>query len=63
VSGYVLDYSGGIHPFGAAPPLNSGPTWPGWDVAVTCALGPGSPAGSSGRKVDAYGQVHPFGAA
>ena len=38
-SGYVLDHSGGIHPFGGAPGVTGGPYWPGQDVATGLVLG------------------------
>jgi hypothetical protein len=58
VSGYVLDGSGGIHPFGGAPPFLTATYWPGMDIARGIAL---RPDGSSGWVVDGWGGVHSVG--
>ena len=61
--GFVLDLSGGLHPFS----VNGGPTpvapagapyWPGLDVARGVAL---TPDGTGGYMVDVAGGVHAFG--
>jgi hypothetical protein len=58
VSGYVLDESGALHPFGGAPRLNTGLSW-NWDIARAVAL----LSDTSGYVLDGWGGVHPFGGA
>jgi hypothetical protein len=57
--GYVLDGFGGIHPFGAAPPLSGLPYFR-FDIARDLVLLPG---GTSGYELDGWGGIHPFGGA
>ncbi|HEY0408682.1 MAG TPA: hypothetical protein VGE42_00285, partial [Candidatus Dormibacteraeota bacterium] len=58
--GYVLDGWGGVHPFGAAPPLATTTYWRGWDIARGLAVLPG---GGGGYVVDGWGGFHPIGTA
>src|SRR5438270_99312 len=58
VRGYVLDGSGGVHPFGGAPPLLVTAYWPGLDVARGIAL---RPDGRSAWIVDRWNGVHSVG--
>ncbi len=59
--GYVVDATGGIHPFGGAPAVTpGGPSWPGQDVARGIAL---APDGDGGWVLDKFGGLHPFGTA
>jgi hypothetical protein len=59
-AGYVVDGSGGLHPYGSAPPA-SGATgwWPGQDLVRGIALA----SSSSGYVLDHWGGLHPFGGA
>ncbi|MDQ6938090.1 MAG: S8 family serine peptidase [Actinomycetota bacterium] len=66
-AGYVLDGWGGLHPFasiGRVMPaaLDSGFYHPGWDIARSALLAPGSST-TAGYVVDGYGGFHPFGSA
>lgn len=63
VSGYELDGYGGLHNFGAAPPLLTPVYW-GWDIARGLAIHmatTGQPDG--GYVLDGWGGIHNFGAA
>ncbi len=67
-SGYVLDLSGGVHPFhpttdGSTMPatLTGIPYWSGKDLARTIWFLPGST--TAGYLLDAWGGQHPFGGA
>lgn len=60
--GYVLDGFGGLHSIAlaggaAAPTVNRGPYWSGWDIARAAARRPNH---KSGYVLDAWGGVHPF---
>jgi uncharacterized protein YvpB len=69
--GWTLDGFGGVHSWGAAPPI-SAPTysadprarapayWPGWDIARALVVLPDK---VSGYELDGYGGLHNFGAA
>jgi hypothetical protein len=60
----VLDGYGGLHPFNGAGPLSSNVSWPGWDIARSVWLLPGStPAVPGGYVLDGYGGPHPFNGA
>ena len=56
--GYVLDASGGIHPFGGAPILNTTAYWQNWSITRGIVL---RADGAGGYVLDGYGGVHPFG--
>ncbi|HEY2702523.1 MAG TPA: Ig-like domain-containing protein [Candidatus Dormibacteraeota bacterium] len=56
--GYVLDGSGGVHPFGGAPALVASAYWPGWTIARGIEL---RPDGAGGYVLDGFGGLHPFG--
>ena len=58
--GYVLDGWGGVHAFGAAPPVTDEGYWYNWDIARAIALNPDGPGG---YVLDGWGGVHPFGGA
>ena len=60
--GYELDGFGGLHPFtvaggNAAPAVNRGPYWPGWDIARAATRRPNQ---RSGYVLDGFGGIHPF---
>ena len=60
--GYTLDGYGGLHPFavgsaGAAPVVNRGPYWPGWDIARAVVRLANH---NSGYVLDGFGGLHPF---
>ncbi len=60
--GYTLDGYGGLHPFAvgsgpAAPAVNRGPYWSGWDIARAVARLPNH---NSGYVLDGFGGLHPF---
>lgn len=60
--GYTLDGFGGLHPFSvgggsAAPVVDRGPYWPGWDIARSVARRADR---RSGYVLDGLGGVHPF---
>jgi hypothetical protein len=65
--GYVLDGWGGLHPFASAgaampPPVpNQNFYWPGWDIARSVVMVPGSV--TAGYVIDGYGGFHTFGSA
>ncbi len=53
--GYVLDATGGLHPFGGAPKPAAGvPSWPGQDRAGGVTI---APDGSGGWVVDSFGRL------
>lgn len=58
--GWVLDGSGGLHPFGGAPSLVGLGYWPGQDVTRGLAL---SADGTWGYVVDRFGGIHQVGRA
>ena len=60
--GYELDGFGGLHPFAlaggpAAPAVNRGPYWLGWDIARAAARRPNK---RSGYVLDGFGGIHRF---
>lgn len=59
VGGYVVDATGGLHPFGGAPKrTKGGPAWPGQDRDRGVAI---APDGSGGWVLDSFGGLYPFG--
>lgn len=60
-AGYVVDGSGGLHPYGSsAPAIGATGWWPNSDIVRGVALGPSA---SSGYVLDWWGGLHPFGGA
>jgi hypothetical protein len=58
-AGYTVDFAGGLHAFGGAPPAAVSAYYGGWDIVRGVAIGPRG----VGWVLDAYGGLHPFGAA
>jgi kumamolisin len=61
VGGYLMDGYGGVHDFGATPPVSdsSHAYWPGWQIARALATCPDN--SHRGVTLDGYGGVHGFG--
>jgi kumamolisin len=60
-SGFTLDGYGGVHPYGAAPPVPdaSHAYWGGWNIARGVAVCPEN--NHRGYTLDGYGGIHRFG--
>jgi uncharacterized protein YvpB len=65
--GWILDAWGGIHEFGAAPPISTPAYWAGWFIAramvVTSRDADGQLDGRQGYLMDGRGGLHPWGGA
>ena len=55
--GYVVDFAGGLHPFGGAPAATGSAYFGGWDIVRGVAVG----RGGAGVVLDGWGGLHPFG--
>lgn len=60
LSGYTLDFTGVLHPFGGAPAVSSYASWT-WNAARGAALCPKTD--NYGYTLDLYGGLHPIGVA
>jgi hypothetical protein len=58
-SGYVLERTGELHPFGGAPTVSITGRWPAeWNTAIAAAS---NATGTGGYVLDAFGALHSFG--